>query len=106
MKKFSSILAKALVLWFRGFSDLKINNLYLHCTFIFQVSLFLNGSMYGMDDVLICQDTWAGTSKVVYTAVSQLAQFFVPVIIVICLYLSIYLKLKNRPQVSKKCIKP
>ena len=55
--------------------------------------------MYGMDDVLICQDTWAGTSKVVYTAVSQLAQFFVPVIIVICLYLSIYLKLKNRPQV-------
>ena len=56
--------------------------------------------MYGMDDVLICQDTWAGTSKVVYTAVSQLAQFFVPVIIVICLYLSIYLKLKNRPQVS------
>ena len=68
-------------------------------TSLFQVSLFLNGSMYGMDDVLICQDTWAGTSKVVYTAVSQLAQFFVPVIIVICLYLSIYLKLKNRPQV-------
>ena len=38
--------------------------------FLFQVSLFLNGSMYGMDGVLICQDTWAGTSKVVYTAVS------------------------------------
>ena len=53
-----------------------------------------------MEDILICQDTWGGKSKVVYTVVASVAQFFVPVILVIGLYLSIYLKLKNRPQVS------
>ena len=53
-----------------------------------------------MDDILICQDTWDGSSKVVYTVVSSTAQFFAPVVLVIILYLSIYLKLRNRPQVS------
>ena len=55
----------------------------------------------GMEDIFICQDTWAGSSKVLYTLVASVAQFFVPVILVIILYLSIYLKLRNRPQVRR-----
>ena len=53
-----------------------------------------------MEDILICQDTWAGKLKVAYTVVASVAQFFLPVTLVIVLYISIYLKLKNRPQVS------
>ena len=56
-----------------------------------------------MKDILICQDTWGGKLKVVYTVVASVAQFFVPMVLVIGLYLSIYLKLKNRPQVSWIC---
>ena len=52
-----------------------------------------------MEDILICQDTWEGKGKVAYTVVASVAQFFLPVLLVIMLYLSIYLKLKNRPQV-------
>ena len=52
-----------------------------------------------MEDILICQDTWAGKLKVAYTVVASVAQFFLPVTLVIVLYISIYLKLKNRPQV-------
>jgi hypothetical protein len=54
-----------------------------------------------MEDILICQDTWEGSLKVVYTVVSSCAQFLLPVILVIPLYLSIYIKLKNRPLVSR-----
>ena len=52
-----------------------------------------------MEDILICQDTWEGKLKVAYTVVASVAQFFLPVTLVIVLYISIYLKLKNRPQV-------
>ena len=53
-----------------------------------------------MDDILICKDTWEGTWKVAYTIVTSCAQFLVPVFFVIPLYIAIYLKLKNRPQVN------
>ena len=55
-----------------------------------------------MDDILICKDTWNDSAKVVYTIITNCAQFLLPVVLVIPLYCAIYLKLKNRPQVSTK----
>ncbi len=55
-----------------------------------------------MADILICQDIWKGSSKIAYTVISSCAQYLFPVILVITLYLSIYLKLRNRPQVCEK----
>ena len=40
-----------------------------------------------------------GSSKIAYTVISSCAQYLFPVMLVISLYLSIYLKLRNRPQV-------
>ena len=81
---------------------------FLQCTqltlieqFFLQVKTFIDlEESLNMEAILICHDTWAGKSKVVYNVVASVAQFFVPVILVISLYLAIYLKLKNRPQVS------
>ncbi len=53
-----------------------------------------------MDDILICKDTWNESAKVVYTIITNCAQFLLPVVLVIPLYCAIYLKLKNRPQVG------
>ena len=53
-----------------------------------------------LEDIYICQDTWVGQSKLVYTVSTSCAQFLLPVIIVVVLYLSIFLKLRNRPQVN------
>lgn len=61
--------------------------------------IFPNG--LDMENIFICQDTWEGSSKVVYTIVSSCAQFLLPFTVVIAIYLSIFFKLRNRPRVSK-----
>ena len=55
--------------------------------------------------LVICQDVWETmynhTSKMVYTVIVSCIQFLVPVLLVFTLYVSIYFKLRNRPQVIK-----
>ncbi|TRY73362.1 hypothetical protein TCAL_06016 [Tigriopus californicus] len=58
--------------------------------------IFPNG--LDMENIFICQDTWEGSSKVVYTIVSSCAQFLLPFSVVIAIYLSIFFKLRNRPR--------
>eukprot|EP00095_Tigriopus_kingsejongensis_P003900 maker-scaffold296_size217904-snap-gene-1.18 protein:Tk03900 transcript:maker-scaffold296_size217904-snap-gene-1.18-mRNA-1 annotation:"NPYLR8" len=55
-----------------------------------------------MENILICQDTWEGSSKVVYTIVSSCAQFLLPFTVVIAIYLSIFFRLRNRPRSQHK----
>ena len=62
----------------------------------------------GFPPIVVCVDIWeklyGPTSKIIYTVITSCIQFLFPVILVITLYLSIYIKLRNRPQVIKSNI--
>ena len=73
-------------------------------TLFFQVMNFV---VVHESSIVICKDIWTDlyshTSKIVYKVVASCIQFVLPVLLVFTLYVSIYVKLRNRPQV-KKCI--
>ena len=54
---------------------------------------------------MICIDVWdevySHTTKIIYKVAVSCIQFVLPVLLVFTLYVSIYVKLKNRPQVRK-----
>jgi chromate transport protein ChrA len=49
---------------------------------------------------VICQTTWAGQPKMIYTFTMCVCQFLLPLLAVIVIYVCIYLKLKKRPKVG------
>ena len=63
-----------------------------------------NNSMKIVEQSLIvCSDQWDETfgesTQIVYKTAKSCIQFVLPVLLVFTLYVSIYVKLKNRPQV-------
>ena len=55
-----------------------------------------------MTDIMVCQDTLEGSWRSAYTVLVMCAQYGIPLLVVIVIYLSIFSRIKNRPQVRKK----
>ena len=80
-------------------------NMIIECN-IFSNNIFQvrNLVVVQKSSIVVCEDIWAEiyshTSKIVYRVVASCLQFVFPVLLVFTLYVSIYVKLRNRPQVK------